>query len=126
MWTSVSPWAWEGGLWDGENQRHGREIGCFEFQSAADRSVFETLVADLSSGAYRSADRYQRRALLKRGPEGGGAWKAQSETGLGHGLGHGLGQGLRHEHGTAWQYLPRHVINAMLALVLWVILHPLT
>ena len=95
--TAAGAGAWAAGLWDGENHRHGREIGCFEFQSAADRAVFQTLVADLRSGAYRSADRHQRRALLKRGSEGGGAWKTQSESGLGH----GLGQGLRHEHGKA-------------------------
>jgi hypothetical protein len=34
--------------------------------------VFQSLVADLRSGAYRTADSYQRRALLKRGPEAGG------------------------------------------------------
>jgi len=75
---------------------HGREIGCFEFQSTADRAVFQSLVADLRSGVYRSADRYQRRALLKRGPEGGGAWnettQTQSENGQGLGLRHGNGR----------------------------------
>jgi hypothetical protein len=54
--------------------RRREEIGCFEFQSCADRAVFEAVVADLRAGVYQSADRYQRRALLKRGPEGGGGW----------------------------------------------------
>ena len=47
----------------------GTELGRFEFQSAADAVVFESLLRDVRSGAYRSAERYQARTVLKRGSE---------------------------------------------------------
>ena len=47
----------------------GTELGRFEFQSAADAGVFESLLRDVRSGAYRSAERYQARTVLKRGSE---------------------------------------------------------
>ena len=50
----------------------GTELGRFVFQSAADRAVFQSLLRDVQSGAYQSADRYHARTVLKRGPEDGG------------------------------------------------------
>ena len=46
-------------------------LGRFAFQTAADHRAFASLVRDLRDGAYRSADRYQYRAPLKRGAETG-------------------------------------------------------
>ena len=50
----------------------GTELGRFVFQSAADRAVFVSLLRDVQSGAYQSADRYHARTVLKRGPEDDG------------------------------------------------------
>ena len=50
----------------------GTELGRFEFQSAADAGVFESLLRDVRSGAYQSAERYQARTVLKRGSEDAG------------------------------------------------------
>jgi hypothetical protein len=49
----------------------GAVFGRFAFQTAADREVFASLTNDLRRGAYKSADHYQYRALLKRGAETG-------------------------------------------------------